>query len=230
MDRKLPHKIKRTIQKTQFYVMFLLLVLAVGGYYFYQWTSEFMTVQDNIQQTTLVKQALANELLELKGVYPEIKADYQNQVVPIDKDFEAVFPSHEDYKNLARYFENYFNQHNTSNDPFILSSISFGNPSVPASRTTPKTRGEKVTETSAAYSILPVNISFSCSEKRFVEFFDFIQDSGSLEDKSRLMSIDSFETSLGDEEEEEMTDAEKNLGSYSLSIKAYFQKSILGDS
>lgn len=235
MDAKTTRKIKKLVRKTKIYLVLIVVVLGGAGFYLFTQYQNFETVQANIQTLDELKLDLENQLQVLKGAYPDLKSEHENQVVSVDRDFEAVFPSTEDYKGLARFFENYFNDHNISSDPFILSSIQFGTPIIPRIKsetskgaTLGKQRGKIVVEQSP-YAVLPVTISFRCSEEKSIEFFDFIQNSGSLTDRTRLMSAESFQYDLQKDEEKIKSGEDDGLKGYSLSIKAYFQKSMLDD-
>ena len=66
------------------------------------------------------------------------------------------------------------------------------------------------------YSVLPFSMRVESSEDNFYKFLEYIETSGNLDNKVRLMNVTDVAINISTEDEE--------LISYNLELNAYFQK------
>lgn len=120
------------------------------------------------------------------------------------REISKIFPGSEDYTDLTRLLDNFFKENNLSKNPIVATDLQFNQPQ----------KDEK-----DQYAILPFSISIESSEKNFYKFLSFIESSGSLNGKIRLMDIQSIQLNFPDEKDE----TRKTIR-FSAKLRAYSAK------
>ena len=129
-----------------------------------------------------------------------------------DQDFEnvrnavdGVLPSEENYTALTKTLDDFVLTLNRQSPSIFMSNLKFSQPRMDADE---------------EYAILPFSMTLSTTRANLERFLQYTENSGSLDDASRLLDVRSItinfpgETGLGQEQE---------LLTVSLSLNAYFQ-------
>ena len=116
----------------------------------------------------------------------KIKEDYAEFSDSMNGEIAKIFPTTEEYTDLTRLLDDFFKQNNLSNNPIIATDLQFS---------------QSVKDPKSQYMILPFSINIESSEKNFYKFLSFIESSGSLAGKIRLMDIESIQLNFSQDEE-----------------------------
>lgn len=157
-------------------------------------TANFETMTTDLERTKMQEEA---EFKDAAGKFQETK----NAVI---LQLADIFPTQEDYTELTRVFDNFFVENNTFTNPIFASDLKFG--------------ASKLDDTKQ-YNILPFSMTITASEENFFKFLEFVQNSGALTGKIRLMDVQSIKINFRDEGK---TVKEIN---FNVNMNAYFQKS-----
>ncbi len=139
----------------------------------------------------------------LIDIYQSVKVDTTSVRETAAQDLALVFPTEEDLTTLTRALDDFAVKNNFENNPFFISSLSYDDPVL-------------LEEENYRYTSFTVDIT--TSKKNLSKFLEFIENSGSLEAQSRLMSVQDLR----------ITYPEEFGGTYEvqLEIYAYFSQPI----
>lgn len=145
---------------------------------------------------------LTVEQKKLIGEYQDVKVEVTDSRERAEQSLALVFPTSEDLTNLTRLFDDFAAKNNFKTNPFFISTITYQN----------------AQDTDDDYRIVPVNMSVESSRKNLSKFLEFVENSGSLEGETRLMTIEDMTVSYPQEED--------STYSVRLLINAYFSREI----
>jgi len=191
---------KRNIRA--YLVLSLIVVLGTFalGYFKY---SEYKVIKaalvENQTYSSELKTAVANE----KVAFQNSKNNYDKLFDEMNANLKEVFPSDDNYTELTRAFDLLESKLNRSKDPFLISNIDYQ---------------DIQTSEDGTYKYLPLRMTISASNNNFTKFMQYIEESGSLSEKVRLMDVQSINLSLNDNEKDGV-----NTINFSIKINAYFQ-------
>ncbi|MCA9374090.1 MAG: hypothetical protein R3B71_00690 [Candidatus Gracilibacteria bacterium] len=151
-------------------------------------------------------------LSEMTSFEAQIADQYATLKTAFDQDFEnvrnavdGVLPSEENYTALTKTLDDFVLTLNRQSPSIFMSNLKFSQPRMDADE---------------EYAILPFSMTLSTTRANLERFLQYTENSGSLDDASRLLDVRSItinfpgETGLGQEQE---------LLTVSLSLNAYFQ-------
>lgn len=205
------------------YALLTVLILAVGGYFAFQHYNEYQAARDAMQKESSQLLDLRAQAEQSKSSYLALKKDLDAQNAGINQSIELILPANEDFTNLARQLDKYFLDTRLTVSPMFLSNLSFAQPN---------TQGNE-------FAILPFSMSLTGTENGLKDFLEYVENSGDLNEKSRL--LDFANLSLSYSSEESTPDGESGLDlstavpsslaparnvNVSLGMRAYFQKPI----
>lgn len=136
--------------------------------------------------------------------HTKILTEYKDQNDAMNKSLSSVFPSQENYTELTKTFDEYFYANNRTNNPIIVTDMSFGAP---------------LDDKSGKYQILPIAMNITSSESNFYKFLNFVQDSGTLSKSVRLLDLKSIQMNFSQEDSVNS----KSTIQFRADINAYFQ-------
>lgn len=136
-------------------------------------------LQSEVTNLTSFSKTLADD-------YKEIKVEVTEARDESEQALSQVFPRSEDLTALTRMFDEYSVKNNFESNPFFISTIQYA--------------GNKEGEAaSSSYRSLDLNLSAESSKKNLSKFLEMIENSGSLEAETRLMSVESLTLSYPSE-------------------------------
>ncbi|MBD3328044.1 hypothetical protein GF340_01945 [Candidatus Peregrinibacteria bacterium] len=203
---------KTQIQSFSILILFVLIGAGVYGYFQYQdYAAARSALKDG--QTKLAElQAMQDEVSD---EYSEIKNTYDENFKDVNEAIEAVFPPDEFYTKLTETLDRYIldldEQGTQSNDTIFMGNLKFS-------------RGKYDAE--KGYSVLPFTLTLEASRENFTEFLKYIETSGSLDDGTRLMEVQSISLSFPTSEVETVAGrslVEGNILNVTLALNAYYQ-------
>jgi hypothetical protein len=199
-------------QKISTYAILTLVILAGAAYYGYQQYVKLTDAQNAIvaeQEQSGVLQTAADKY---EKDYNELKKAFETDFASTLNALEAVYPSAENYTALTKVLDSYFLDKNKSNpgEPIFNSDLKFSRPLI---------------DDGKDYAVLPFSMTVSATKKSFEDFLRYVESSGSLDDKSRLMDIKAISINFPVAQTEGETQIQgANQYSISLSMDSYFRK------
>jgi len=197
------------------YMMLMVVTAAFAGYYGYTQYTKLSGAQDALAKEQIQITELQNTQAETSNDYANLKKDFDQKYSGVLTSLQAVYPLEENYTDLARLFDQFFQNNNTSFNPVFVSDMKFGQ--------------ARVTE-SSDYMVLPVTMTITGSQDNFLKFLKFVENSGVLEDKTRLMDIRSISinfTGTSSQFSAFAGAATQPSINVSVALNAYYQKPFL---
>jgi hypothetical protein len=155
---------------------------------------------------------LKKDSLNEKNEYLSNKTQADELENELNDNLRDVFPANDNYTELTRAFDAFEEQTHTAKSPFVISNIEYQ---------------EIQTSEDGNYKYLPVRMTIASSQENFNKFLQYVEQSGSLLGKTRLMDIQSIHLSFGEDESGEsgvkVTNSNSELINFSVKIHAYFQ-------
>jgi len=185
----------------------ILLILLIG-FYTYTNTSKMLEMKKEIKMheqlhSTLATtdKALTDELRTRKEEGSKLSQNIQNEL-------DFVFPRNENHTFLTRTLEQFENNVNRVKDPFVINNLQY-------------LKTTKVEDKD--YSILPIKATIHSSYDNFFKFLKYIENSGTLSDKSRLLSIQSISINFVSPQGSQGNTSGTMEINFNVSINAYFK-------
>jgi hypothetical protein len=189
--------------------MLITLVIFVGAlvYGFIQF-QELSQVMNAIEEGKAQSVQLNSAVDKYSEAYAEQKKAFDEDFVTVLDSIEGVFPSEENYTAINYLLDEFQTENNTSLNPVFISNVSYG-------------KG-KIEED---YAVLPFTLSLTASRDNFEKFLRFIFNSGSLDERTRLMSIQAISIDFPKEASafQTATPTQSDQISVSIALYAYFQ-------
>lgn len=177
-------------------------LIIVGIYNYYKWADYQLyreAVQVNEETISYLKQETAVERVE----YLNQKSEFDQLNYEVEDSLKEVFPAGDNYTELTRSFDAFEQETHRAKNPFVISNIEY----------------QEIKESEdGTYKYLPLRMTISSSNDNFTKFMHYVEKSGSLIDKVRLMDIQSIHLSFS-----ENSDSSSNTINFSINIHAYFQ-------
>lgn len=202
----------RKIQSYVFLTVLLLAAALVYGYFQFQKLTESRNAlalqQSQLTQLQTAEKQISQDYVTIKDIYNETYKDVRESV-------NAVLPTEESYTELTKQLDAFMYEHNTERNPIFMSDLKFSKERIEADKD---------------YAILPFSLSLSTTRQNFEEFLKYAANSGSLEEGTRLIEITSISISFPNQPQGPtalVKSADAQLINVSVSLQAYFQKSVI---
>ncbi len=196
------HYISRSIKL----YLIMLVILGLGvSYYGIERYLEYSDKSTVVTQSEGLLSNLEKDSKKEQDDFTATKTTYKDKDTELNTELSSVFPLKENYTDLTKVFDEYFVSKNSSNNPIIATDIQYGTPT---------------SEPGSKYDILPISMNISASESNFYDFLRFIQNSGTLSKKLRLLDLKSIQLNFSDD----TSSTNKNTIQFRAEVSAYFQK------
>jgi len=179
------------------------LLIAFGTFTYMKW-QEYSLMNTVVDKNKAYIAALQEEGSNEKASFDTKKTAINELKTEIESSFVEVFPSTDSYTELTRKFDKFEQDLATKDSVFEISNIEYQTPAV-----------------KDGYSILPVRMSIRSSQPNFEKFLHYVESSGSLAGKVRLMDISSIR--LNFEKSNDLSGKTEEVINFSVQINAYFQ-------
>lgn len=182
----------------------LITALLILGWTGWVGTSHYFklsTTQSQLGQADSVLMELEKERNALTQLYQSSKKESVSLATVQEEKVAKVFPVKEDLTALTRIFDDFAFQTHYPNNPFFISQLTYG---------TAQPGGDD------AYMVLPITMVVEASERNFEKFLEFVETSGSLEQGTRLLSVNGITM--------QTADRDTGILRLQLSLNAYLQR------
>jgi len=181
------------------YAALCLIIIASMGFFSYQKWQEYSLIETAVAKNKDLVAALRNNVSDEKSSYEFNKEGFNSMNKEIEEKLEYIFPSADNYTSLTRQIDEFEEELSKKNSPFNISNIEYMSASATDS-----------------YSLLPFRMSIESSDDNFTKFLHLLENSGSLDDRVRLMDIQSIRLNFNE-------DDESSIINFTVQINAYFQ-------
>ncbi len=192
------------------YWILIAVVLLLMGYYSTIKISELVSKSSSINEQSALASNLESTLSVEESEYKELLVSKKDLYDKLDSEIINVLPKGENYTNLTRELDAFFLALSKSNNPIFVSNLQYG--------------GARVDE-SGKFSVLPITLTIESSKDNFLSFLDYIESSGNLTSKVRLMDVQSIRINFQKEQEEGKSTESVSLN---VNLNAYFQTDSTG--
>jgi len=208
MQQEQSHVAVRSPMKLGNYYFFaaFLLILVAAAYGVFQYkifSSENFAVQDNLLQVKKLEEIIKTNEAEYSR-YAGAQAQKQEQ---FSKEIINILPADEDYSNLTRLLDDFFAKSDSAANPIFQSSLRFG-------------KGKEVDGVDGV-SALPFSMNIDSTRDNFYKFLEFVNASGMLESKTRLMDITNIQLNFA--EDGEMVKNLKQKINFTVDMNAFYK-------
>ncbi len=179
------------------------LLIAFGAFTYMKW-QEYSVMKTVVDKNKAYISALKEEGANEKASFDTKKASINELKTEIESNLVEVFPAVDSYTELTRKFDKFEQDLSTKDSVFEISNIEY--------------QGIVKKDNS---SILPVRMSIRSSKPNFEKFLHYVESSGSLAGKARLMDISSIR--LNFEKGNDLSGKTEEIINFSVQINAYFQ-------
>lgn len=201
---------KKINQTIGYYIVAILLTVGIGGYYAFNGFTEYQVSAANLNEGQTVLDDLRVKSDLASNNYRNLRNDLELQNSTVNQSIEKILPTNENFTALARELDSYFLKNTTLANPIFLSDLRFNSP---------------IIQEEQNYAVLPFSMSVSGTENALMNFLKYVENSGGLSNKTRLLSIESLGISFGAVSTEGPTIGNRDVN-FSLQMNAYFQKPI----
>jgi len=167
------------------FALITLAIALIGGYFGYNNYSEYQKAQTAFAGETQTLTDLKGSAEQKKQDYLALKKDLDTQNVTVNQAIEKILPSSEDFTTLARELDKYFQDTAATTNPMFLSSLSFNTP---------------VISDTDELAKLPFSMGMSGNEPGLKDFLKYVENSGDLDSKTRLLSVNNMTLTFQDSE------------------------------
>lgn len=167
------------------------------------WLAEKNAIEDNYSRL----ERLDTQLLDTKKQYEAVAEQSAEDQEGLTRKIMNILPPDENYTDLTRELDKYFEENDTAANPIFQSSLRFG-------------KGASVQD-ARDVSSLPFSMNIESTRDNFFKFLEYVNDSGSLESGARLMEINSIQLNFP-QEGEDVRDPRQKIN-FTVDMNAYYK-------
>lgn len=193
-------------RKIKIYLFFILVLAVSAGFYSVERYFELSEKNAIANQSQQFLDDLEKNRTDEREFLIQTKEKNQEILQKIDRELSEVFPQNEQYTPLTRLLDDFFKKNNRQSNPIIATDLQFA---------------QAYEDADKRFLILPFTLNIESSEENFYKFLAFIESSGTLSDKIRLMDIQSI--NLNFPTDTENPKAKKRIY-FNAKLQAYAQK------
>ena len=195
--------------QTKLYTGLIVVLLLIMGFYTYTNLTKYLSVlsETNVNVTlhNVLKDSDKNGEAELQKINTQDNTMYQT----IQDQLNLVLPQTENHTILTRNLEKFETDNNRAKDPFNISSLQYMPIKIQASKD---------------YDILPLSLTIHCSYTNFFKFLEYVGNSGTLSDGTRLLDIQSIVINFMSPKGTDNNISGQDEINFNVSINAYIRK------
>ncbi len=194
---------QRQIRTYTVMTLLVLIVAGVYGFFQYQKLAEAKTALSDGQTNLSEMQAFESQI---SGQYTTLNAAFYEDFRDVRDAINGVMPEEENYTKITQNLDAFVIDLNRKSPSIFMSNLKFS-----------KGRLDKEN----GYAVLPFTMTLSTSRDNFERMLQYAENSGSLENASRLLDVRSITLNFPGQGGTAL--AGDNLLDVSLSVNAYFQ-------
>jgi len=201
--------LKSKFFQLRLYSVLTLILLVILGYYTYTNVINLMEVRAE----TATNESLLDDLnatnQRIETELETIKTENQDLTLTIQKQLDLVLPKSESLTSLTRVLESFASDIHRIKNPFMLTNLQFT-----------KSKGA---QDDLGYEVLPFKMTIQSSYDNFFKFLEFVENSGTLSDETRLLDIQSIVINFVAPTGSESNTSGKDEINFNVSMNAYYR-------
>lgn len=178
------------------------------GYYLFTNVSLFLEMRGEIDSLKTLHNALQDTDKRLDGEMDNIKEGNEELVTAVAEELDYAFPETENHTLLTRTIESFSNDLNRTKNPFLISNLQYLEPQV---------------SEDGDYMVLAFKMTIHSSHDNFIKFLEYVEDSGTLSEKTRLMDIQSIVINFVSPQGSQGNISGKDEINFNVSMNSYFR-------
>lgn len=187
------------------YWVLIIMILGLMTYYSYFQFGDLIMKSEAIASQQAVLSNLETDLMLEQKDLEEVAKLKSSLDETLANDLALVFPESENYTTLTRELDAFFQDLGSDQNPIFVSNLQYGGPRL---------------DSEGNFGILPITLTITSSKDNFFKFLNYIETSGTLTNKVRLMDVQSIKINF-QKGERKLSSGEVSLN---VSVNAYFQK------
>jgi len=209
MDKKNKKSLKdnKTLQLRIFIGLSVIIAIFLT-YYLYTNITTFTGMRAEIGSLNTTRNAIQVADKRLDGEMDENKNGNEELATTVLNELNYVFPQNENHTLLTRTLESFSNDLNRTKDPFLISNLQYLKPN--------KLEDEK-------FMILPFTMTIHSSHDNFIKFLKYVENSGTLSDKTRLLDIQSIIINFVSPQGSQGNTSGKDEINFNVAMNSYFR-------
>lgn len=189
-------------------VLTILVLLAAGTYGYFQF-QKLTEAQAALAKGQADLAALKSTETQIADQYTTLKGAFETEFKTVQNAIEGVLPSDENYTALTKALDDFVLTLNRQSPSIFMSNLKFSQP-----------RFEKETD----HAVLPMTLTLATTRANLERFLQFAENSGSLDDGTRLLDVRSISISFPQQQVVGAPAGDtSSLLNVSLAVNAYFQ-------
>ena len=197
---------KNYSRSIQTFVLLTVVVLVAGGVYGFLQYQKLSAAQKALANGQTQLTQLRAQEKQYSDQYTLVRNAYDEEFAGIRDSIQGVFPSEENYTTLTKTLDKYVLDLNKKSPTIFMNNLRFSSPRI---------------EKDKGYAILPFSMSLNTTRKNLDEFLEYTENSGSIDDKTRLLDVRSISISFSGEQT--VGGRSINTLNVAISLNAYFQ-------
>lgn len=208
--KKKDKKIKKdnTGLKLKIYGGLSIIIALFLGYYLFTNITTFLEMRGETASLKTLHSALTQTDNRLDSELEDIKEDNEELVTAVAEELDYVFPEGENHTLLTRTIESFSNDLNRTKNPFLISNLQY--------------QEGQVSE-DGDYMVLPFKMTIHSSHENFIKFLEYVENSGTLNEKSRLMDIKSIVINFVSPQGSQGNISGKDEINFNVSMNSYYR-------
>ncbi len=189
-------------KNNHFFTIVSIVLFLIIGYFSYMNFSKLSEVKANLASLSGIEKKTSGTLSKSDvdfGAKKEVFTEREKEYVT---ELGKVFPQTPELTNFTRTIDDYFYRNNFASNEIFLKNMSFGEPMA----------GEGFQSTA-------VSMSITSSKNNFINFLNYVENSGALKSNVRVMDIDSIDVTFREDAQG------PELYDYRISLNIYSQYS-----
>lgn len=186
------------------------IVLAlILGFYLYTNITTYLDMREQTASLNELHNALEETDNRLDTELANNKEGNQELVTAVAEELEYVFPEGEKHTTLTRNIEAFSNDLHRKKDPFLISNLQYGDPQAAED---------------GDYMVLPFQMTIHSSHDNFIRFLEYVENSGTLTEKTRLLDIQSIVINFVTPKGSQGNTSGKTEINFNVAMNSYFRK------
>jgi hypothetical protein len=194
--------------QVRLYGILCVILVSIIGFYSYTNVTKMLDMRTNISTYNQLHNSLSETDGRLDDELGTIKETNSELVQKIQSELGYVLPGTENHTDLTRTLESFANDVHRSRNPFMINSLQYQSP-------------QKAEE--GNYNILPFSLSIHSSHENFFKFLAYIDNSGTLSEKTRLLDIQKIVINFVSPQGTQGNISGADEINFNISMHAYFQ-------
>lgn len=189
----------------------LSIILAIFlGYYLFTNITTFLDMRNEAASLKTLHSALQGTDKNLDLEMANIKEGNEELVTAVADELDYAFPEKENHTLLTRTIESFSNDLNRTKNPFLISNLQY--------------LAAQVSK-DGDYMVLPFKMTIHSSHENFIKFLEYVENSGTLSEKTRLLNIQSIVINFVSPQGSQGNTSGKDEINFNVSMTTYFRSS-----